>query len=555
MEARNRYLPDWITRIRTHQIELPRFQRMEAWGNREITDLLQTVVRGLPAGSVLILEVGDKSPFISRPMEGAPNHGERVTELLLDGQQRLTALWRSLTDNYEDRVYFAEFPSNDSQDTESQIVSVGRWQRNGKRYPVWADSAKACWERRYIPVRLFGPDDQAEAEMDKWVEEAVNGDPKEERALSRRITRLRQQFSIFNIPFLSLPVGTPRSVALDVFIKMNTRMVRLTAFDVIVAQTEETTGQSLHDLMESLLSQVPELRAYDETPEDTVLAVHALLQDRLPNQTGFFDINLRQMVDNWEEVVEGSQAAIEFLEEEHVFDYQRLPTEVVLPPLIALYSRAPSKPDARGNAKVWLRKYLWRAFFTDRYERAAASAAFQDYRGLRDLLAGRGTESNVPCFDEAKHSLPAKEALIQAGWPKKRDRLARAILLLSLRGGARDFAEDNSVNRDQLKKREYHHLYPLGFLRQTEIDEKDANRALNCALIGWRTNRAISAKRPVDYLLERSKASNLGEAEIRKRLATHAVSYNDLKEEDYEKFLANRAQTAMSAIEALCSGA
>jgi hypothetical protein len=36
IEARNRPLPDWFTRIRTHQTVLPRFQRFEAWGHASV---------------------------------------------------------------------------------------------------------------------------------------------------------------------------------------------------------------------------------------------------------------------------------------------------------------------------------------------------------------------------------------------------------------------------------------------------------------------------------------------------------------------------------------
>ena len=106
MEARNRPLPAWFERIQTRQIQLPRFQRFEAWGSREVSDLVATVLRKLPAGATLILEVGDNLPFISRPLVPAPAIGERKTELLLDGQQRLTAPWRAPNDNYEDRTYF-----------------------------------------------------------------------------------------------------------------------------------------------------------------------------------------------------------------------------------------------------------------------------------------------------------------------------------------------------------------------------------------------------------------------------------------------------------------
>ena len=66
----------------------------------------------------------------------------------------------------------------------------------------------------------------------------------------------------YNIPYLSLPTTTPRDVALDVFIKMNTSSVPLTAFDIIVAQLEAATGQPLHDLVADLVSTIPTAEYY-----------------------------------------------------------------------------------------------------------------------------------------------------------------------------------------------------------------------------------------------------------------------------------------------------
>ena len=105
MEARNRKTKDWLSRVRTRQIALPRFQREEAWGPNLVADVLTNVVRDLPIGSTLVLEVGDRLPFVSREIVGAPKEGEKVSELLLDGQQRLTALWRSLNDAYPAQTY------------------------------------------------------------------------------------------------------------------------------------------------------------------------------------------------------------------------------------------------------------------------------------------------------------------------------------------------------------------------------------------------------------------------------------------------------------------
>ena len=70
MRAENRLLPDWFNRIRCGQIRLPRFQRFEVWGPGEITSLMESVLRGLPAGATLNLEVGDDEKFASREMSG-----------------------------------------------------------------------------------------------------------------------------------------------------------------------------------------------------------------------------------------------------------------------------------------------------------------------------------------------------------------------------------------------------------------------------------------------------------------------------------------------------
>lgn len=562
MEARNRTLPDWMTRIRTRQIILPRFQRMEAWGYKEITDLLEAVLRGLPVGSVLVLEVGDEMPFVSRVMAGAPEKGERVTELLLDGQQRLTAIWRAFNNSYRDRTYYLEIPED--SDTEPAVISISRWYRNGRCFPIWADDPPSCWEKRLVPIHVLCPGEDGEAQMDLWIKHALEiiEDQDEmveaqkvwfQNKLSRGLLKFRQQVAQFNLPFLSLPVKTPREVALDVFIKMNTRTVRLTTFDIIVAQTEATTGESLHNLVSGLVGKLPNLAAYD-APEDLALGVMALLQDRVPNQTGYLGLDLAQMVSDWQRLEMGAKAALEFLEGEGIFDSSRLPTESILAPLVALWTSVPDRPDRQGNARILLRKYIWRAFFTDRYERAAATAAQQDFRALRDVIIKDQSEDRVPCFDEKAHPLPTVDELKQAGWPKKRDRLARAILAVSLLGGAHDIADGAPVSRDHLKRREYHHLFPVAHLRELGLDESMTYRALNCALISWKTNRTISAKEPLTYLQERTEASALGESEIRRRLNTHAVNYDDLAGGDYEIFLDKRGCLIEAAVKELCAG-
>lgn len=549
MEARERKIKDWFAQIRTCRLVLPRFQRYESWGPDEISSLLTSIIRELPVGATLVLGVGDKVPFKWRPLSGAPEKGEKITELLLDGQQRLTALWRSMKDDYPDKTYLVELKPQDEEEKEPRVIFESRWYKNGKKYPLWVDNPKECWQRKLIPVKLLDPDN--ETEFQKWADEASEGNHEVAREIEREISKLREKVANFNLPFLYLTPGTDPGIAIDVFIKLNTNVVPLKPFDIIVAQMEDEVGESLHELVESLKKQVPRIEEYTDV-STYVLSVIALLQNKLPSQQGFFQIDFSKFIEDWEKLIKGTKFLVQFLEDEGIVNRKVLPTESVLPVIAALWADAPDTSDEAGNVRIILRKYMWRSFFTERYDRSVPTAVFQDYRALRRIINGEKEE--VPCFNEERYPLPTFEQLKQAGWPTRRDRLARAILLLSLRGGAEDIADGSKISGDNIKFREYHHLYPVAWLRNSGRNENEANIALNCILVTWKTNKKISAKDPLKYLKERCEASSLGKEEIKRRLKTHFVDFDTLASNDFDKFIEQRAKDAEKAIKELCEG-
>jgi len=195
IEARNRPLPDWFTRIRTCQTVLPRFQRFEAWGHANVVQLFNTILQDLPVGAVLILEVGNEEPFLSRTIEGAPKTGERVTEHLLDGQQRLTALWRGLHNNYDDRTYFVFFQREVESGMDYYIDSVARWRKEGdiETRPFWANRPQEQWQRRMIPLHLCAPSLSAQQQFRDWLKLAVE-DQVTRDWISDAVAEIRQRF-------------------------------------------------------------------------------------------------------------------------------------------------------------------------------------------------------------------------------------------------------------------------------------------------------------------------------------------------------------------------
>ena len=225
--------------------------------------MLNTILQGLPVGAVLVLEIGNEEPFISRPIQGAPEKGERVTEHLLDGQQRLTGLWRALHNNYEARTYFLYLSEDDETGMPYYVDSIARWRNADDKQPrpFWANEHPEQWKRRMIPLDLCAPGEEQPQRFRKWATEAII-DRDERENISDQMSTIRQRFATFNLPFLSLPVSTPKETALDVFIKMNTSATPLSTYDIVVAQVEASMGTSLHDLVANTRDACPTIAEY-----------------------------------------------------------------------------------------------------------------------------------------------------------------------------------------------------------------------------------------------------------------------------------------------------
>jgi hypothetical protein len=274
------------------------------------------------------------------------------------------------------------------------------------------------------------------------------------------------------------------------------------------------------------------------------------MQDRVPNQTGFFGVHWGQALDHWDLLVEGVKKTVDFLDGQKVFDSARLPTVAVLPVLVALWAQTTNNPDGLGNVRFLLRRYVWHSFFSNRYEFAAATAALQDYRAMLHAVKSGSKDAHPPILDQP---LPSASELLVAGWPKKRDRLSRAILLLSFQAGANDLADDSQITPTNILKREYHHLFPVAFLLK-HSPKANPNLALNCALITWKTNRTISDTKPVQYLRDRAELAVLGSQALQERLNSHGIPFEPLNEGDYDGFLLRRADLFERGLRQLSSG-
>ena len=97
-EPQTRTFNTILSDIEKGQIKIPQFQREFVWELKKCASLMDSIVKGYPIGTLIFWKTKDRLRFI-RNIGGCalpePQEGDFV-EFVLDGQQRLTALFASL---------------------------------------------------------------------------------------------------------------------------------------------------------------------------------------------------------------------------------------------------------------------------------------------------------------------------------------------------------------------------------------------------------------------------------------------------------------------------
>ncbi|GCE23228.1 GmrSD restriction endonuclease domain-containing protein [Dictyobacter kobayashii] len=145
-------LGDLISDIRNQHLVLPEFQREYVWTQEQAKQLIISLFRGYPTGSLLFWKTPNPPELknISFPVDKLG-----ATQVMLDGQQRLTTLYLLLT-NRIPPYYRAEDIKNDPRDLyfdlesgDFQYYQATRMRTN----PTWVP-VTACFDSTY-GVKVF----------------------------------------------------------------------------------------------------------------------------------------------------------------------------------------------------------------------------------------------------------------------------------------------------------------------------------------------------------------------------------------------------------------
>ena len=510
MKTENRTIRLWLSRIDERALCLPRFQRDYVWETKHITGLLETIIlkESIPIGVFLVLETdSDKPVFTPRHIDGEPVQST-CRELLLDGQQRLTALWEALHDKSEYR-YYVEFDDN-------KLKSIRRKIMESTEDIKFSQDPKRAFKKNKFPVRLLNPLEESGV-VDRWVDE-LSLDEDESAKVKKMIMEARENFSKRIIPYFKLPSTTKRDLAIETYERLNTNSVKLSNYYLAVAEMEKDTEQSLYDVGNRLTEYVKDI-ANLETDEigELVLKIFCLIKGKTPSGSAYKKLPYNELSSKENAIFEGVEWTVNKLANLKIWRGSQLPTIVPLRVLPALHVEHKNDIDKPINNKI-INRYLWHAFLTDRYSKQANQRLKEDFDDLKDFIKGAKKENSIRIF---KESAPDLQAIKEANWPQgtAKSIISRGILLVCCDGGAVTLKDGMPLEKTNLDKRERHHIFP-----KSRIGE-GGNIAINCMLIPKDENQQFSNDLPGDYIAEliRNLKTPLPETNVVEYLETHCL--------------------------------
>lgn len=453
-QSREWPLHELLLMIQTGDISLPEFQREFLWDPPDVADLVASVARRWPIGSIMVLEGPHK--FRQKGFESGPepNPGTKPgTLLVLDGQQRLTGLFHALLETSDTRYYI----ELEKLDSEADMVDAVRFlskKEFQRRFRSVTDMAAA---KVVTPRILFSDDD---AFFSWW--QCLPADY-QKRALRERDGRLAglRRF-VYRVPGVLLSRNIELQALAKIFEKLNRTGVPLDTFDLMVASLYPEQFD-LRREWEHAKTEHPVLKSYEVTGLE-LLRLIALLRLTEDYESGIKSkvLGVRQsdvlklgadtVIPRWSPAVQASLEAIQLLSEFGV-------ASALVPSTAMIFAAAAALDAAPDPAPPWVHElieiWFWKSTLAQTYIQGVNTTVIGDARDLRQAV-----KTGVPPVEPVVIDLPSADSLLE---PVVRNRiLLRGLMAMLLITGARDPLTGTSITaEDEVETVALEGLQPL----------------------------------------------------------------------------------------------
>ncbi|MDE0077159.1 MAG: DUF262 domain-containing protein [Caldilineaceae bacterium] len=565
-DSKKRGIDEMLNEVSTGKMQLPDFQRGWVWDDHHIQDLITSVSLSFPIGAIMTLETGGEDVnFKPRPIEGAEKsirHKEPET-LILDGQQRLTSLFQALKagkvvetkdtrGNTIRRWYYLDIKQciDSSVDRgeavhsipEDRVVKTFRSEvirdlsSPEKEYaedmfPLRKVFKSAAWRLGYF--KYWGFDRSDKIELYTIFEEEVI-----------------KRFLGYQVPIIELDKETPKEAVCTVFEKVNTGNVPLTVFELLTASFS-AEGYRLRDdwtgRERRLKNAHPALRGMEST-----LFLQALTLLATRSRGGAVSCRRRDILrleakeyERWADPIEeGFKKAARFLHGQKIFNSRDLPYAPQLVPLSAILTELGDAADTEG-VRQKIARWFWCGLLGEMYGGTTETRFALDLVDVIEWVCG---SVEIPRTIQDANFQANRLLTLRT----RNSAAYKGLHALLMRDGSRDFltgepVEDQTFFEDNI---DIHHIFPQSWCGKQAIDRDVYNSIINKTAISARTNRIIGGQPPSVYLPRLQKRSGIDDVSMNTLLSSHRISPDCLRNDDFSRFFADRAEGLLQGIEA-----
>lgn len=500
--------------IQRGELRLPEMQRRYVWKSTRVRDLLDSLYRGYPSGTILLWETDEGVPLqkFSIAQTANPFH---ATRLLLDGQQRLTSLSaviRGEPIEVRGRRRPIDILFNLNHPEKLEVVTEVHEESDDDDDEMFADESEASddeLQRRFDNMAFVVGTRKLER-MPQWVKVSevfkTDGDaPFLQRAgvenvsdpryqkYSQRLARLR---GIKRYPYRMdiLERSLSYEEVTEVFVRVNSLGAKLRSSDLALAQI---TAKWKHSL--SIFQDFQNQCAEAGFELDLGLYIRALIAFAT-GQSRFHtvgNLSAEALQAAWTESCRGMEFAMNFMKENAGIDSPALLASPFILITVAIYGRQ-RKYELTPEQSDRLRLWILLANAKGRYSRGSSETILD--QDLTSVLRGEGVEELIDRLRLQVGRLDISPAELEGR--NQRSALFKTMFLAFKSAGATDWRSNLAIALDHSGKQhklQFHHIFPKATIK-THFTDREADDIANLAFIGGGTNRRISDKPPSDYI-------------------------------------------------------
>ena len=526
-------------------------------------------------GALMQLECGGDVKLKYRAFEGTDVKDDvDASFLVLDGQQRLTSLYRSLFSKKVvttvdarkqpiERYYYLDIrrcidPEEDRLDA---IVSVPKSRVLTK--DIGREVVRDLSTLEQELKEMCFPANMIFDEYD-WLMpfiEHYGTQSKEFQDWKTFKTDVLDTMTGYVLPVIKLGKETPREAVCKVFENVNTGGVSLTVFELVTASFatydfdlrgnwDDVVRPRIWGEGNDIVTDV--MHGVDATAFLTSMTLYSTFLAKRNFDKGHTSCKKKDVLDlkfedyqlSLKNLLDGFDMAREFLIGERIFRMRDLPYTTQVIPLAATCAYIGREKFKLQSTKKILRQWLWCGIFGEMYGGANETRYANDIEDLVDAIEGKPSPMrtvNAAYFQSTR----------LLGLQTRNSAAYKGVMALVFREDCRDFidGEQMTMVKSMMTPPDIHHIFPQAYCQKAGLARSKWNSIVNKTPLIFTTNRTIGGVAPSKYLPRVLREGEIDETELRMRIESHLIDYDALAADDFDAYFVNRAKRLLDAIE------